>query len=62
VGKLIALRIEVVGAKEIVHKAPFLRGHGPALAALTLPHATQIRRKYYGISTPFACADAAGGL
>jgi hypothetical protein len=40
--QLIALRIEVVCAKHIVHEAPFLRGHGPALATLTLPHSTQI--------------------
>ena len=39
---LIALRIEVVWAKKIVHKDPFVWGHGPALATLTRPHATQI--------------------
>ena len=40
--QLIALRIEVVCAKNIVHEAPFLREHRAALATLTVPHSTQI--------------------
>jgi hypothetical protein len=40
--QLIALGIKMIRVKHIAHSDPFLRGHGTALATLTLPHSTQI--------------------